>query len=55
MSGAIDHYWSSSPVADGGSPAWGVIFGFGRVYGGDTDCSHSDDVGPDGYARCVRP
>ena len=54
MSGEIDWYWSSSPVADYGDCAWFVSFYYGYVgtsYVGYVDYSYDD-----GYylARCVR-
>jgi len=47
MSGAIDWYWSSSPVAGQGNFAWNVSFSYGLVNNCNVDYV--------GSARCVRP
>ena len=48
MSGEVSWYWSSSPVADGDSGAWGVDFN-------DGDVGYNSYVDGGGNARCVRP
>ena len=46
MQGTCSWYWSSSPLEDGASLAWGVNFGYGYVV--------NNGVGSDRHVRCVR-
>jgi len=46
MQGPCDRYWSSSPVDDGGGPAWYAFFYSGRV---GTDAVYYNNM-----VRCVR-